>query len=97
MIPRESRTVSLISHNSLAMSKESHDLDCQSAIEQTLQKREAIEIKTAQGRGIKYYLDGTSTKRKEMKNQMAYFHPGKCHMLQGSTLDHTLQFACVYE
>lgn len=47
MIPRESRTVSLISHNSLAMSKESHDLDCQSAIEQTLQKREAIEIKTA--------------------------------------------------
>lgn len=25
-----------------------------------------------------------------MKNQTAYFHPGKCHMPQGSTLDPTL-------
>ena len=35
-------------------------------------------------------MDETLTKRNEVKNQMAYFHPGKRHMPQGSTLDPAL-------
>lgn len=39
---------------------------------------------------VNYYFDEALIKGKEVKNQMAYFHPGKHHMPQGHTLDSTL-------